>query len=174
MEAFSEIACKCYDSNGQYIYDVEIQKQLYPNYPDRTVLNAAQLLSQEASTIQKYPKLPKIRVISVLNQNYDDSLPGIFDAQIIIPKPENILPNIISWTYLQLPKLKEEGTKLQWLQILAAGIQNSELVPFNTPIEGIVYKSGLTLLQSYTQPAKLKLLADEATSLQQTEEEQHC
>ena len=159
-----DIVCSCYDYKGDFIYYVAIHMQKYPFFVESTVQRAAQLLSNEIAINHNHGDLSKIRGVSILTENYGDSLPGIFNDQITIPESGNVLSQHISWMYIQLPKIQKEGINLQWLQILSAGIEKTDLIPFDTPIKGDVYESGLTVLKTYIQPKKLKQLSAEVMS----------
>ena len=161
-----DILCKCYNFEGVNIYDVEIQRKRYPDFVNRTVLYGARLLSDNSEAGESYSDLPQVRILSLLNYVFDSSKPGIFQGQIIDPKSGEQLSKLISWTYIQLPILFKEGTDNKWLQILSAGSVKGEFVQINpTEFNDNVYKSGISLLNSYTTPLKSQQLKSESRAI---------
>ena len=156
-----DILCKCFDENATFIFDVGVQKRSDAHHCKRAVSHAGNLLifhiEDDTSSIQR----PKVRIVSLNLKNLDKSKPSIFDAKITEPTTKEVLTSII-WTYIQLPKLRNEGTNNKWLQILSVGAINKRFVEIDSSkFSGNQYKSALSLLESYRDPEKQKILKAE-------------
>ena len=159
-----DIMCKCYNSTGNNLYDVTIQRRIDKESFDDSYLSSAQLLRYKAKQNIGIYEIPQIRVLSILPFLLDSSQPGILEGQIVYSTTKKLVNNDILWTQIQLPKLLEEGTNNQWLQLLAKGIDLNQ--PFlqieNTNSDSDAFDSGISILNSYTMGKKRKKVSEEA------------
>ena len=165
------VACKCFDQNGNIMYDVEIQRIFSSTYSGKT-LYASLLLSNEKELIEYQPKqgegkdkdhsvktLPKIRILSILNKNLDGDKPAIFHTHLKTPTTQTVLIDDIALTYIQLPKILHEGTKSSWLKILSSGVNPNYLVACDkSEINGEEELSAFEILQTFTIEKNYKQL----------------
>ena len=154
-----DLACRCYDKNGNFIYDVEVQRHQFPSFIKESIFNPSGLLHHMKQTCATYDSQHiKVRIISFYFHNIDKNKPGLFQVKKI-KQYKNLLTDHNTWTFIQLPKLLEEGTDIKWLQILSAGAINKKLVSIDSSkFNGDAYKSGLKLLESYNESEKYKKL----------------
>ena len=171
-----DVACKCFDTNGNFVYDVEIQRSLTSDFPGRILFYAATLLYTETKKIYEvkgksikddsYKLLPKVRVISILTKNINEKEQAIFNVNFMSENTHTIMSDQITLTYIQLPKIFKEGTNSSWLQILSSGVINSSKISINkTQFTKTAYISALDLLEKYTKDkeyeALLKAISEE-------------
>ena len=158
-----DIMCKCYDSLGFNPYDVSIQRRTNKDSFDDSYLSSAQFLRYKAKYIPGMYEMPQIRILSILNFLLDSSQPAIFCTQIVSSTTTKSVNNDILWTHIQLPKLVEEGTNNQWLQLLIKGLDFQPFFKFeNSNPCSDSFKSGISLLNSYTSGPKGEQVTEEA------------
>ena len=153
--------CKCFNKKGDCIFDVEISRDPIFSFVQRTISYASYLLDSKFKQSASYSQIPQIRVLSLLYYIADVDEPSIYQGKIIDPESGEILDESLSWTFVQLPKILEEGTNKKWLQILSAGATPKELVSIDASKfnEG-VHQSALTLLESYSSKENYPKLKD--------------
>ena len=116
-----DILCRCYDGEKNILYDVEIQRRHHPGFEDRLIMYGARVLSDRVIR-GNYTRQPKVRVIALMNFILDDSKPSVFHASVRCDEDGTLMSNILSWLYVQLPKLSEEDWgNNQWLRLLSTG-----------------------------------------------------
>ena len=72
-----------------------------------------------------------------------------------------IKSDCITFTFIQLPKIIEEGTNKKWLQILSAGATPKDLVLIDaSKFNEEVYQSALKILESYSSDENYPKLQD--------------
>lgn len=162
-----DIACKCYDKDHKNIYDIEIQRGMQADFIDRTVMYGARLLSDNLES-RSYWAQPHVRVLSLLNHVLDKEKPGIFHGKIIDPEAREVLRDVISWTYVQLPILRQNGTDNRWLWLMSQGATMEQYIDLDaseSASEDPVYNSGVRLLESYTSNGRRAALQAEARAI---------
>ena len=126
---------------------------------------AAQLLHNNAKNVERFYEFPQIRVLGILNFVLDSSQPGIYNVQMFDSSSTKLLNQDILWTYIQLPKLIEEGTNNnnKWLQLLSTGVNKDIFVHFeNTQSFNDNFNSGISLLNSYIHTIKHEKMLEES------------
>ena len=146
------IMCKCYNSKGSNIYDVEIQKNIFLNIYNEDTLDELRLLSYNVEELESldFSNLSPLRVLSIItNDVFDSSKPGIFTGQINDEKYGDMLNKYISLTYIQFPIIREKGTNIKWLRFLSMCDEIEKYIKINiTKWDDDVFISCIRILKN--------------------------
>ena len=134
------LVCKCFDDKGHFISYVILYRNKLKFFNGRSLLNTADFIINQYEKDKTCNETPKVYILSIIFRDVDLSYVPIYQDSY----------DSINFTFIEIPKILEEGTNSKWLQILCTGATKTDLVLIDgSKFQGEVYQSGLKLLESY-------------------------